>query len=203
MSPEPYVFEFDWFTDHSYRFAEQLAEHAGRPDLRYVEIGCLEGRCTVWLLDNLLTHPSSRLHCIDPWAYPRQDFERRFDRNVALAQSRQPGRVVKHRGYSADVLPALEAGSMDVVYVDGSHTAWDTLTDLVLSWRLLRLGGVMICDDYALETGIAFSAAGEVSFPPVPPVERPKMAIDAFMRCFEGRYRVRHAEWQVWLERTA
>ena len=198
---DDYEFEFDWFSQHIDLFAEQLAAHVGKPNLRYVEIGCLEGRSTVWLLENVLTDPSSRLHCIDPWGYPKKEYEERFDNNVALAEAEHPGRVIKHRGLSGDVLPTLEAGAIDAVYVDGSHTAWDTLSDLVLSWRLLRIGGIMICDDYPLDNTIEFSD-GEASFPVVPLVERPKLAIDAFMQCFEGRYRLLHMDWQVWLERT-
>ena len=89
-----YRFEFDWFSDHSELFAEQLAGHVGKADLRYVEIGSFEGRSAVWLLENVLTHPTSRLHCIDPWTYPRKDFEDRFDANVALAESEHPGRMI-------------------------------------------------------------------------------------------------------------
>ena len=71
----------------------------------------------------------------------------------------------------------------------------------MLSWRLLRVGGLMICDDYPLESTIEFSDDGDAMFPTVPLLERPKMAIDAFMQCFEGRYRLHHKDWQVWLEK--
>ncbi|MEM8994811.1 MAG: class I SAM-dependent methyltransferase [Acidobacteriota bacterium] len=198
-----YRYEFDWFSDHIELFAEQLAGDVGKPRLRYVEIGSFEGRSAVWLLENVLTHPTSRLHCIDPWQYPRKEIEERFDANVALALARSGHveRLTKHRALSVDILPTLEAGSIDAVYVDGSHTAWDTLTDLVLSWRLLRVGGLMICDDYPLESTLEYSDDGEAEFPTVPPLERPKMAIDAFLQCFEGRYRLRHKDWQVWLEK--
>ena len=197
-----YRFDLDWFSDHSHLWSERLANHVGKPDLCFVEIGSFEGRSATWLLDNVLTAPSSTLHCIDPWAYPEERFERHFDHNLALATRRGGGRMIKHKALSEEVLPTLEAGSVDFVYVDGSHTAWDTLSDIVLSWRLLPVGGFMVCDDYPLETGIAFDQ-GEISYPPVPPVERPKMAIDAFLQCFEGRYRLLHQGWQIWLEKTA
>lgn len=37
--------------------------------------------------------------------------------------------------------------SFDFVYVDGSHRARDVLTDGVMSWNLLKYGGVMAFDD--------------------------------------------------------
>jgi tetratricopeptide (TPR) repeat protein len=36
----------------------------------------------------------------------------------------------------------------DFIYVDGSHKLLDCYTDLVLSWRLLKSGGIMGIDDY-------------------------------------------------------
>ncbi len=194
-------YQFDWFTWHIPHWTRLFADWAGRAPLRCVEIGSWEGRSAVWLLENLLDAEGSVLHCIDPWDCPiGEAVERRFDHNTALARSR--GTLVKHRRSSTEVLPELAAGSFDLIYVDGAHAAPDVLTDLVLSWRLLAVGGRMICDDYPLETGIAFDG-GEVSFPPVPPLERPKPAIDAFLECFAGRYRLLHKEWQVWLEKVA
>ena len=36
----------------------------------------------------------------------------------------------------------------DFIYIDGSHEAPDVLADLVLAFRLLSGGGVVLCDDY-------------------------------------------------------
>lgn len=193
-----YRYEFDWFTWHLPNWTRLLADWSGRAPLRCVEIGSWEGRSAVWMLENLLDSEGSVLHAVDPWDCPiGAAVEARFDHNTGLAKSR--GTLVKHRGRSEDVLPGFAAGSIDLVYVDGSHTAADTLSDLALSWRLLPVGGRMICDDYPLETGIAFGE--EITFPPVPPLERPKLAIDAFLTCYDGRYRLLHKEWQVWLEK--
>jgi predicted O-methyltransferase YrrM len=35
----------------------------------------------------------------------------------------------------------------DFVYVDGSHWAKDALVDAVVSWELLKVGGIMVFDD--------------------------------------------------------
>ena len=39
----------------------------GRENLSFLEVGTLEGRTTVWLLDNILTDSKSRIHCVDPF----------------------------------------------------------------------------------------------------------------------------------------
>ena len=38
--------------------------------------------------------------------------------------------------------------SFDFIYIDPSHQAPDILTDAVLAFKLLRLSGVMVFDDY-------------------------------------------------------
>ena len=35
----------------------------------------------------------------------------------------------------------------ELIYIDGDHKASEVLADLVLSWKLLRVGGVILCDD--------------------------------------------------------
>jgi SAM-dependent methyltransferase len=201
--PGAYQFEFDWFTHNIPIWLTHLRRFAGRPGITGIEIGAWEGRSAVWLLENVLTDPSSVLHCIDLWASPNgRTIEARFDRNIAIAVGRTGGRVVKRRGKSVDVLPDFDARAADVVYVDGSHIARDVLSDLMLAWRTLKPGGVLICDDYELNHGVEFHGE-QLVYVEVPGLARPKMAIDAFLTCFEGTYRLLHKEWQVIVEKTA
>ena len=80
--------------------------------------------------------------------------EARFDENVKLAIGTDRRRGVScGRSSSAprsrlpDMIATGEA-PFDLIYIDGSHTAADVLTDAVLAFQLLRVGGVMIFDDY-------------------------------------------------------
>ncbi len=59
-------------------------------------------------------------------------------------------------------------GYFDFVYVDGSHGTLDTLSDLVLSYKLLKIDGLLIVDDYLWRV-----SRNDPDF-------RPKLAIDAF-----------------------
>ena len=49
---------------------------------------------------------------------------------------------------SKNALRSLKQDSYDFIYVDGSHTTKDVLVDAVLSYDLLKLGGIITFDDY-------------------------------------------------------
>ena len=76
----------------------------------------------------------------------------------------------KIKGVSGEVLRTLD-GVYDLIYIDGNHSAATVLEDMVLSFRLLRTGGVMICDDYTGGWG-----KNHLHFP--------KLAIDSFVNCY-------------------
>lgn len=132
-----------------------------------IEIGSYEGRSTEWLLDNI---PGLELTCIDMWSNDCPTYgldnaaaERVFDAKVG-------SRVKKIKGPSGEALRAL-TGAYDFIYVDGNHTAASVLEDMILSFRLLRPGGVMICDDYTGGWGRNH-------------LDYPKLAIDSFVNCY-------------------
>ena len=141
-----------------------------------VEIGSTEGASAMWIVQNLLRHPESRLYCIDVWE--REEQLRRFQANIAELPNASA--VIPVKGRSEPALMQLRGQGVraDFVYVDGSHAAPDVLTDLVLSFGMLKRGGVIICDDYLWEDEAR--DGGDV-------LKRPKMAIDAFTTIFSRR----------------
>src|SRR5579862_412418 len=48
------------------RWARLLKRFSGQPDVHGIEVGCFEGRSSLWFLQNVLDHETSRLTCIDP-----------------------------------------------------------------------------------------------------------------------------------------
>lgn len=186
-----YEFTTDWFS----RFApiwRQLLERHGPS--RILEIGAYEGRATCFLIEQCAARQDFEIHCVDSWAGGVEHdasgmgaVERRFDGNVALACSRapRPVRFGKHKALSASALVALLAEGkreyFDLIYVDGSHQAPDVLTDAVLAFQLLRVGGLMIFDDYLW----SMEAAGRQDF-----YNMPKPAIDAFLNIFQRKMSV-------------
>jgi len=63
-----------------------------------------------------------------------------------------------------------------MIYIDGSHETPDVFSDAALSYRLLRIGGLMIFDDYIWGGGANAD-----------PIMNPKMAIDCFLNCYQRK----------------
>lgn len=137
-------FTEDWFSGNIPNWQQWLGKYAGHA-CAILEIGCFEGRATVWLLKNILTHKDSRITCID--CFKLEDY-RPGCKERFLANTRPWfGKVELREGTSRAVLPKLTE-RRDVIYIDGSHKADDVFQDAMDSWRLLRIGGLMIFDDY-------------------------------------------------------
>jgi Methyltransferase domain len=195
QAPHPYRkdyrFTSDWFTDHVPVWATALKEYQGKPNVSYLEIGTWEGRSLLWALDNVLTDPTSHLTAIDPliddpgWPASK-DIKGTLFSNIKL--SGEEARVNVIVGYSQIELRKLSLESYDIIYVDGSHTASDTLEDLVLSSRLLKPGGLLIMDDYE-------NYLSRRTF------DQPKFAMDAFHACFHDQFEVVHNGFQVILRK--
>lgn len=166
----------------TYRNIEHILTRFGLPDT-IVEIGVYEGGTTFWLSDALtrLNH-TYKIYAIDPHA-GSEDLDTvnfniiadNFAHNLATHNSK----CVEHISeFSTQALVSLLSNdvSADFVYVDGDHRASQVLTDLVLSWELLKVGGVMLCDDatdwkFTDSTG---TSAAQLS---------PRMAIEMFIQC--------------------
>ena len=144
-----------------------------------LEIGSFEGQSSCWFLENWVTHPKSRLICVDTWGgglehqnpdYNFREIEDRFDENVKPYGNK----VVKVKSTSTQALLSLIFRNIqvDFVYVDGGHTSKDVLQDLVLAHYLLKPEGLVVCDDYLWTS------------PSVDYLDQPKLGIDAFTQVY-------------------
>lgn len=145
-----------------------------------LEIGTFEGRSAIWWSQNILVHPQSSLICVDPWA-GNDERHRQCKRNLVLAGVKN---IRVFRMKSQDIRTVPE--SMDLIMIDGDHNSHAVLQDLVICWKILRRGGVMILDDYGLEV------QGMIG---------PKPAIDGFMASYEPFLKVLHIGYQVILKK--
>ena len=162
--------------------------------LSYLEVGAYEGRNLAfmdWLLPGQL-----QVTAIDPWFHkalnPEDKYhaiEPRFWRNAKKLHF--PYFSVR-KGFSTYELPTmLKAGeTFDVIYIDGSHTAWAVMTDLCYCAALLQVGGLMILDDYWHEES-------EIGGPGV------KQAVDRFHGIFHDYFEPEAVYRQVVLRKTA
>jgi tetratricopeptide (TPR) repeat protein len=171
-----YQFTQDWFTHNIPTWKQQLQHFADVPDFKVVEIGSFQGMSACWLLDNILTHPTAKITCIDLY------FQEHFKGNII--KTGVADKVIELQGYSQELLVTLADEYYDIAYVDGCHKPTSVLQDAILSWRLVKVGGLMIFDDY------------EFTFPDSPEQDT-KIGIDLFLEMFASQLEVVHKGYQL------
>ena len=181
-----------WIDQHISIFKKFLKKFEGQSKLNFLEIGSYEGRSSIWLIENYLLSNNSKLVCIDSFSRTyeyRKDFpeyESRFDDNTR----KYINKIIKYKGLSGDLLRNFHEKHFDFIYIDGSHKALDLVQDAVLSFPLLKTGGILAFDDYKLEKGIEST-------------EYPRIAIDAFLKIYNKHIALLHKDQQVWIEKTS
>jgi predicted O-methyltransferase YrrM len=191
MERQAYEFTNNWFELSARAVWDEYVPQL-KP-AKVLEIGSYEGASARYLIEN--AQSPMEIHCIDTWegaaehARNNRDMgavERRFHRNIELAKSRSRHRaqIDVHKGPSSRELAKMLAsdfrGYFDMVYIDGSHFAPDVMTDAVLSFLLLKVGGHMFFDDYIWRGKVGSNN----------PFNGPKLGIDAFTNVFYYRLRV-------------
>ncbi|MBL8262414.1 MAG: class I SAM-dependent methyltransferase [Xanthomonadaceae bacterium] len=138
-------FSENWFEHNIPHWERWLGDFRDRSGLRALEIGSFEGRSTLWLCENILTADDCRIDCLDLFAADPVygDYHARFRSNTAA----HAHKIREFPGPSFDGLRKVD-GRYDIVYIDGWHSAFGAMADGVMSWPLLKVGGVMIFDDY-------------------------------------------------------
>jgi predicted O-methyltransferase YrrM len=183
-----YRFDYpDWSSVHHTHWKTILDKHLDlESPLRMIEVGCFEGRSTMWFAGYLCHNPLSRLVCIDTWQGGEEierlklpfDMLKVFDnfcKNVINHD--QSVKIFTHKGSSESHLSSLlykGYQSYDFIYLDASHTRRDTLVDLTLSLLLVKKGGVIIIDDY--NNNMATKD----------PALRPRTAVDFIVETFDS-----------------
>jgi predicted O-methyltransferase YrrM len=183
-------FEFtsDWFSPNLQNFEAILSIYKGKP-VRFLEIGSFEGRSTVWFLREILTHQNAQITCIDIAFRPL--FFRNIRKVLAPRPWWRPSPHVKPMcGPSFDLLRVLPSNYFDFIYVDGSHSDMAVLQDAVLSFPLLKEGGIIAFDDYLWDN------------PPFNQFGTPKVAIDAFMQVYAHRIETLTLNYQAWFRKV-
>jgi predicted O-methyltransferase YrrM len=150
--------------------------------LHFLEIGCYEGKSTTWFIENYLKNEKSTITCVDPWLpYSQVDnkdvefnlngVKDRFEHNVKTT-GKIDQVVIKH-GLSNEMLfdSEVRGKQYDLIFIDGNHTTKYVMEDSVLSWGLLKVGGIMIFDDYQWRLHQRETL-------------RPKLAVDSFCKVY-------------------
>lgn len=71
----------------------------------------------------------------------------------------------------------------DLVYIDGDHRASYVLDDLVLSYKLVKVGGVILCDDSVSWVHTDKNREKQLQM-------SPRLAVDNFIQCYWDRIEI-------------
>jgi len=161
-------------------FAQKHASTNEKP-IRYLEIGAYEGRNLAYM--DWLMPKGLEITVIDPWfdedLNPEEKYhsvEPRYGRNTAKMGFEKLNTI---KGFSTYELPKMleKNDQFDLIYIDGSHTAWAVGVDLSYCAALLSVGGMMVMDDY-------WHQISEIGGPGV------KQAVDRFHGIFQDYFDV-------------
>jgi predicted O-methyltransferase YrrM len=148
------------FDGVQYRLADNwfplvnINEYKNKP-IKYLEIGTFYGANLLSVANSYGLHNDSKLYCIDPWEdYNNYSEYKNEQPNIYnsfinnIEKSGVKNKIEIKRGYSNVELLKLEDDFFDIIYVDGNHEPEYVLEDAVLSFRKLKVGGILIFDDY-------------------------------------------------------
>lgn len=170
-----------------------------RGPVRILEIGAYRGEATAWFLRNLCGHAESRVYAVDTFEgsaeYTDTNFskiEQAFQASICATGRQARVTTMKMQSFQALLQLNMQLNRQpyfDVVLVDASHEAADVMMDGMMAFPLLKVGGVMIFDDYKWEKLVQT-------------YYRPTVAIDGFIDVMRPYVRVLKRGWQLLLEKT-
>lgn len=179
----------NWFEPVARQNFENYLSHlAGKPNLRFIQVGVFAGHASEWLLKNILTDQSSQLLDIDTWEGSDEHTDIDF---TAIHQEYLERVVSKFTNIysvvadSAMYLTYLKKDYSDFIYIDGDHRALAVINDAENAWPLLKSGGILAFDDYLWTDQ----------------VDTPKEAVDRFIATHNDELDVLHHGYQVWVQK--
>lgn len=191
----------DFAKGHGPNWQKWLHHLKGQP-CTAIEIGTFKGESAEWLMDNILTHPDSVLHCVDPFSPFGSEEHALYGidctQNEKLARerlSRFGNRVQIHVKTSQRFFyewnrEMPNTPKVEFIYQDGAHDALNVIRDAVTGFDILKIGGRMVFDD--------------VEWKEMPnPLDRPKMAVESFHTIYQRKLKIINPRgWQHCYEKT-
>ncbi len=199
---EKYKFTEKWFDGMIPAWQQLFQEHQKHCIIDNVlEIGCYEGRATVWLCENVLTDTNKtyQYDIVDTFGGSlnesgmtgtkerlEQDnfIENNFMHNISFFKHIN---FQIHKGFSQQILPTFsQQEKYDFIYIDASHRADDTFVDAYYAHKLLKPGGLIVFDDYLWRDPADLHASNS-----------PKLGVDVFNAMYEREYQLVYSAYQI------
>ncbi len=189
----------DWFTDNAAQWLSVFEQYQlpSKKALSVLEIGSWQGLSSYFVLHHLDT---ATITCVDTWQGADEhksgaaasydilnNVEAIFDQNL---QKFLP-RLKKYKGMSYNYFAENASGEQfDLIYVDGSHHCDDVVIDAIACFQRLKVGGLMIFDDYFWKY---YRRA----------IDNPAAAVNTFLHLKKNRYKIVRLYYQLIIEKTA
>ena len=147
-----------------FNYAESYDQivHEIPDDGKIVEIGSFLGRSTHYLATSLMNanKENVKIYCVDTFEGSSEhvnlklpkDFFSIFKENLKFFIGREMVIPCQGRSDSEDILNKFEDRSIDYIMVDGAHEHEPVLDDIENWWPKLKSDGVMLGDDFDLES---------------------------------------------------
>ena len=186
----------NWFDTDDVRpnFEKFLWEFRGMKNLKFLQLGAYKGDASVWMLDNILTEPSSMLVDVDTWAGSNEEVHKHIDFDQVWDYYQQrtaeyPNLTVL-RSTTIHALKNMPLCHFDFIYIDADHTAVGVLLDAELSWESLKTGGIMAFDDFLWRERMDRNDL------------HPQPGILTFLDRHAGEFELLGQNWQLWLRKV-
>lgn len=165
-------------------------------NIKILEIGTYSGMSIIELVKLI---PNSYGTAVDMWSNYNEnnllsvidnyDVKGSFYKNLKNANLENKIMGIQSDSTSALIQFIKVNNTFDFIYVDGSHLLLDCYTDLFLSWQLLEKNGILAIDDYLYK-----KEDDNI-------LNSPYEAINHFLKIYNGKYKVLHIGYRVFLEK--
>jgi hypothetical protein len=169
------------FVTHRLKFWLRVFPRFRGNTAEILEVGSFEGRSALFFLNYF---PGSHITCVD-FFHPK--YGDRFDANLVGFEDR----LTKIKGVGSIAMNGmlLNGRRFDFIYIDGGKRRDTALVHCILAWNLLKVGGLLIWDDYLWGRD-------------KPPEERSRPAVDLFLEAFGGCFQQLHNRPQMVVYKT-
>ena len=161
-----------------------------------LDIGAFTGASSCWMLNNLCTHPYSRVFSVDIWDYTddygsddNAHIEKKFDDSIQHTGKQDQNIKMKIKSEEAILrFKQFDYIIFDLIFISGSFEAKDIMKDAILGWDILDEGGIMIFDNFRWE-----ELEDEYY--------KPRIAIETFITMYTPQLKKLHTKYQYFVQK--
>jgi hypothetical protein len=187
----------DWFSDNIpfWLYAFDLINVNEKSKLKVLEVGSWEGLSAFYMLSKF---PKCNITCVDTWMGADEHRNGNYEIKLSLSKAEATfdatlnkfsDRLIKFKGTSFEYFNQNSFNNcFDVIYLDGSHYCDDVLIDAINAFRMLKIGGILIFDDYIWKYYENIQ-------------DNPAFGINIFLKFKSGHYKILLVSYQIIIQK--